>query len=349
MKTKLRFLLLSSLFVLNLQAARLELSDGSQIMGTLEKIHEGKVYFETTFAGTLEIDQTEVVAIQSSESLFRRTESGEVFSGPVQATEDGTLVVKTSGGSVTTEMNAVRSSWAPGNEDPVAVAEKETIESQIRKWKYEAGVDLSFRSGNTENSKYGLSFRATLEGPKDRLRIFGAYSYAETESVRTEDEILGGIRYTNFFTEHIGWFVRQGIEVDEFEGLDFRSTTAGGLTYKFFDTDISSLETSAGLSYRYDVYSDGTEDGFPGLDFGLSYYRKLTEWAEFNFDLAYLPSFNDFGDYLLNQDASVDMPLGTSDKWKLRLGVANQYNSEPSPGRDELDTHAYALFLMNWE
>ena len=67
----------------------------------------------------------------------------------------------------------------------------------------------------------------------------------------------------------------------------------------------------------------------------------------------YTPAIDDFGDYLLVQDSALEMPIGTeasvTRSWILRVGVRNDYKSEPAPDRDELDTTYYTRLLMRFE
>jgi putative salt-induced outer membrane protein YdiY len=159
------------------------------------------------------------------------------------------------------------------------------------------------------------------------------------------------MRYTNFFTEKLGWFIRQELERDTFEGIDFRSTTAAGLTYRFIKEERLSLEGSAGLSYRYDDYSDPglDSDGYPGLDFGLNLDWQFADWGRLVTAVSYIPSLDDFGDYLIEHESGIDVPLGTSDNWVMRFGLRNQYNSAPSGGREKLDTTYFARMILSWD
>lgn len=333
------------------QAATLTLKDGSQIEGTLVKIHEDTVFFETGFAGTLEIPQDKVEGIDSGEAVVLRTRSGEVFEGPVSVEQPGELTVASSSGTVRAGVDDLASGWQPGGIDPIVAAREAELENQLRTWSYLAGVDISGSNGNSENFGSAITAEALLEGPRDKLLLYGSYKYSETDGVRAEDEQKGGIRYTNFFTEKWGWFVREELERDTFEGIDFRSTTAAGLTHRFIRKERLSLEGSAGISYRYEDYSDPAvdSDGFPGLDFGLNLDWQFAEWGNLVTKINYIPSLNDFADYLIEHESGVDIPLGTADNWVMRLGLSNSYNSEPSGGRDKLDTTYFARLILKWD
>ncbi len=352
MKYYKQIVLTTLLFVgLNVQAATLSLTDGSVIKGDLEKVHDGKVYFKTGFAGVLEIPQAQIAGLNSETPVVIHTESGEVFQGSVVTAPNGAMTVSSSGGSVKTNISTVKSAWKPDGRDPIVLAREAEMEGKMRKWAYTAGVDISGSDGNSENFGSALHFEAKLEGPEDRLLMYGSYKYKETSGIRSEDEQKGGIKYTNFFSEKWGWFVREEIERDSFEGIDFRSTTAAGVTRRWIDEKRQSLETSAGFSYRFEGYSDplASDEGFAGLDLALDYMWQFADWGKLVTHLSFLPSIEDFGDHLIEHESGVDIPLGTSDAWVLRFGLSNQYNSNPNGGREKMDTTYFTRLILNWE
>jgi hypothetical protein len=44
----------------------------------------------------------------------------------------------------------------------------------------------------------------------------------------------------------------------------------------------------------------------------------------------------------------LEVPL-TASLWKMRMGVTNQYDGRPQPGREHLDTTYYTRLLLNWK
>lgn len=331
-------------------ASTLKLTDGSSIEGTLVKVHEEVVYFETAFAGVLEIPQKQVVGLMSDQPLNLRTQANEVFQGPVASMESGQITVSSSAGTVEAPLSTIKSAWQPGKTDPIVEAEHEELQGQLREWSYLAGLDISGSFGNTEELSLGLSFEAILEGPRDRLRFYGLYEYEEENDVSSDDEQLVGVSYTNFFTEKWGWFVRSELERDKFESIDFRSTSAGGLNYRFVKTDTLEIEGRAGVGYRYEDYSADIEsEGFPGLEFGGTAKWQFADWGRLQSELIYLPSVEDFNSYRIEHESSVDIPLDTSDKWVLRMGLKNEYSSTVAEGNENLDTDYFIRLLLNWD
>lgn len=329
----------------------IETRDGSRINGTITGIEAGVITITTPFAGELKVRQADVVRLETDQALFVRLQSGEVVSGPVAAPAVGELAITTAGGVRSADVQSVQTSWRPGQVDPVEAARQRELDELRRSWQYRLGVDITGRDGNTRNFKNALRFGATLEGPDDRLRFYGSYLRGQERGVTTEDELILGVNYTNFFTQHFGWYVRTEFEVDQFEDIDFRSTSGAGLTYRIINQPHMSLEGNAGLSYRYEDYrTPGRESADDvGLDLGLKFNWRFAEWGRLSSTLTYTPAFEDFGDFLLRHDSGVEMPLGNSDFWVLRLGMANDYNSRPGPARRKLDTTYYFRLILTWE
>lgn len=329
-------------------AATIETDNGSRLVGVINKIHDGVVYLKPDFSDEIKIPLSRIVRMESDEPISLRSDSGEVQTGTLRSPEAGSVTVTAATGSLNAPINKVASAWQPGASDPIVVAEHAAIQSEIRRWKYQAGADLSGRSGNSDGFSTALHFRATLEGRVDRLEFYGSYNYTETGGVRSADEVKAGTRFTSYFSEKMGWFIRSEMERDTFEGIDFRSTSAGGLSYRFIRQPRMELEGSAGLSYRYDSYMVGGSEKFPGLDFGLRFVWQFAEWGRLTTLASFVPSIDDFNDFLLEQDSGLDIPLGKSDFWTLRVGLNNKYNNRPDADRRSLDTVYYLRLILNW-
>lgn len=331
-----------------LLGAVVEVDNGTRLVGIITKIEDGVVHLDPGFTGVIEVPMERVVRIESDEPISIRTERGEIQTGSLRSPAEGTVAVSGPSGSMTTPLNQIASGWQQGARDPIAVAEQAELKSQLRRWSYQAGADISGRSGNADNQRVGFNFRAVLDGPNDRLEFYGSYDYAETDGQRGADEIKGGTRFTSFFSGDLGWFLRSELERDTFEGIDFRSTNAAGLTYRFIKRDRMDLEGSAGFSYRYDSFMAGGSEDYPGLDFGLLFNWQFADWGRLTSTVSYVPSVEDFKDYLLEQDTGVEIPLGSADFWRLRVGLNNRYNSDPDTGREKLDTAYYVRLLLSW-
>jgi hypothetical protein len=348
MKKLLFVLMLGSAAVLT--ADEVKMQDGSVLRGKILSISSAFVELETAYAGALKLDRTHVVSFSTGNPVHVRLTSGTVVSGPLQAGEADAMIIKGPEGDIQTGTAAIKEGWLTPGQDPEILAREKAVAELQRKWVYQAVAKISGKSGNTDEKNMGGEASATLTGKEDELKFYGSYERKETEGVKTTDERKAGMRYTSYFNDPWGWYVRQEFENDEFENIQLRSVTAAGLSYRFFNLDYKKLSANAGLSYRYETYQDNTPDNENvGLDLGLQHFYRLGNRFEINNELTYIPSVEDFANYLAVQNSYVDFPLGGSRFWKVRAGLRNDYNSQPEGGRDELDTTYYSSLVVDWK
>ena len=322
----------------------IETKNGAKLVGKVTKISGGTITLSTNYAGDLSISQSEVVAINTDEPIAVRLATGTRVDGKV-TTEGSALKVAGKDGAINTTVDKVSDSWAAGGEDPQVIAAR-------RRWTLQTTADITGKDGNTKSTGVGLGFVAALVSPQDALKFYGAYNYAtttDTNDVKTKsaDETKVGIDYSSFFSSTVGWFVRSEFETDSVEGIDLRSTSDFGATYRFIKNAQQSLVGRLGVGYRFESYPIGPDNKGAVLSTGLSHSYVFNKYASIVTDLQYLPAFDDFADYRFMHDSALEVPISAG-FWKLRIGLNNQYTSRPVRGRENLDTTYYTRLLLNW-
>ena len=101
--------------------------------------------------------------------------------------------------------------------------------------------------------------------------------------------------------------------------------------------------------YRHESYSMVDSEATAGLDFGLYHLYKFDDWGKLVTEITYSPSLEDFGDYRAFHESAFEIPLARSDIWKLQLGFANEYNSNPVPGNERMDTTYFSRIVFKYE
>jgi putative salt-induced outer membrane protein YdiY len=323
--------------------------DGARLTGQISLIDAGLIHLETAYAGMLEIKQEEVASFETDEPVFVRLASGTTMSGPVQSSGNGTLKIQSEDGTLETDMTRVAASWSPMEEDPQIVQLRAKEEALRRQWKFRGGIDMLGKSGNSEELSLGLNFKAKLKSPNDELAFYSEYEEREKNGEKTEDRLAGGISYESFFSEHLGWYVRTQLETDAIDRIDLRSTNGAGLSYRLINKEHQKLVARSGLGYRYTAYEDGKEnESSPTLDFGLAHSYRLNRIFSMENDLSYVPSTDDFGQYRVVHDSGIEIPVGSGDNWKIRLGIKNEYESQPAAEKN-LDSTYYTRMIYSWD
>jgi putative salt-induced outer membrane protein YdiY len=216
-------------------------------------------------------------------------------------------------------------------------------------WKYRAFLDISGKSGNSEEFGTEIGFKITKDTDAQTTKIYGSYDRTEKDGTKTSDETKLGAEYTSYFTPKLGWFVKTEFEKDDFENLDLRATPALGLSYRFIREKEHKLTGKIGAGYRYEDFNDGTKNKAYGGNVSVDHYWKFASWGEMTNEVTYTPSVEDSNDFLIEHDSGIEIPLGLSESWKLRLGVSNTYNNVVPVGVKELDTSYYARLVVDWQ
>ncbi|MCF3651548.1 DUF481 domain-containing protein [Synoicihabitans lomoniglobus] len=325
-----------------LQADVVETKDGARLVGTVKKIAGGKITLGTSYAGDVSIAQSEVASLTMDDPLVIRLAGGTTMEGKITTSSTGQVAIAGGDGTINTSVDKIATTWAPGGTDPAVAALQ-------RKWAYEAALDITGKSGNKSQFGSAVSMRATLKGSKDTLKFYTAYNRQETDDVKSADQFKAGIDYANNFRGRMSWYVRNEGGFDRIKDIELYNVSAAGLGYDMISKAHQTLTGRAGLSFRYEGYKNPlTEDvKSAGLDFGLNHTYAF-ETMKMTNSLSIVPSFDDFANYRAIHDSYFEMPLASS-KWKLRLGLSNDYTSEPAPGVEKMDTTYYTRLVLNWD
>jgi len=327
---------------------QVETNDGGLLTGTIKAISETTIILATSYAGDITLQRDKVKGFSTEQPIFVRLKSGTTLAGLVQHKGEGELVITGQDATMTTKTVAVVESWSPQQDDPQIVRAEKERDALKRKWSYEAAVDVVGKKGNSDEFGAAVELAATLASKDDTLKFYASLDKASKNGTDTANETVFGSEYTAYFTDPWGWYVRGEIEKDDFEDLDLRTQVGAGLNYRVFKQETHSLELRSGLGYRYESFTDGTNESSPTLDFGLDHRWKFASWANMTNKLTYTPAITDFADYLVTHDSGINIPIGFSDYWNLRFGLRNDYKSMPADDRKHLDSSYYSRLQLRW-
>ena len=312
-------------------ADRIELADGSVILGRLVSAEAGKFKVETGFAGTIEIAQDKIKSFSTNEAVHVQLAAGSTMVGKVSAM-DGGIAVVAADGQLAAPTGKVSAVWRAGAE---------------RKWAYEAAVAINGRTGVSNKFAGAVGLKATLESAQDKLIFALQAEKARDNGVETANRQFASADYSSFLSANNVWYARTSLEKDSIKALDLRSNTSFGLGHKLIKQDLQDLELRAGVSYVYETYASGKKFDSPGLDLTLlhSYTFKSGKLAN---TLTFTPAFKDFSNYRLHHESTYEIPI-TASLWKLKTGISNDYTSIPQPGVERLDTLYFTSLILNWK
>ena len=324
----------------------LTLADGSRLVGKVLAIHQGRISIETGFAGTLSVALEQVVAMQADEPLcVSLPQSGKV-EGAVSI-QNGEVSVQTAHGLLRGPLADLAAAGPvglplPGEAPPAA-------EKPKPKWAYEFSGQYRGKSGNTDSTRLGLGATAVLQRDKDRLKAYANWARTEENGRTTEDQIIGGLDYERELAKLHSWYVRAELERDDIERVSLRATVASGYGFYPIKKEHQELRLRSGLVHRSESYDNGREDNDSiGIEFGLMHRWDIADWGRLVTDVTYSPTFEDWADYRILHETSLDVPLAKSKVWSLRLGLSHEYNSIVAPGVERLDTTYFARLVFSY-
>ena len=306
------------------------------------KIDGSSVIVSTDFAGEIKVKQSEVTSIATDEPLNVRLDGGTVIQGTLSTPAGGGLVVSGPAGTITSSIDKVLITWEPGTTDPELL-------SLQRRWTYEVAADITGKSGNKDQLGTSFSARAVQKTAVDTLQFYAAYDRQETDGEKSADQFKAGVDYANNFAGRLSWYARNESGFDRIKDIELYNIAAAGLGYDFIKKPKQTLTGRAGVSFRYEGYKSPLIEDVKaaGLDFGLAHEYTGEFWSLVN-RLSWVPLFEDFGNYRAQHESYLELPLADP-KWKLRLGVANDFNSEPTPGLEKLDTTYFARLVLSFK
>jgi Protein of unknown function, DUF481 len=335
------FLACAALVAAPASADIVETRSGARIVGKVTKIDGGKIYVTTDYAGDLTIKQSEVSALTTDAPVVVRLASGTTLQGTL-TTADGGEKITGPDGQLATQVDKIAATWPTGQEDPLIV-------SLRRHWSYEASLDVTGKTGNSEQIGTSGAFRATLKTPEDTLQFYTGYNRQVSDGVKAADQFKAGIDYADNFSGRTSWYVRDEAGFDRIKDIDLYNTAAVGFGYDVIKETKHLLTLRAGLSYRYESYTNPAQAKLnsAGLDIGLNHEWEFATSKIVN-RLTYVPAFEDFGNFHFTHESFYEVPLADP-AWKLRMGVSNDYNSKPGPGIERLDTSYFTRLVLSWK
>lgn len=342
--------------VAQLSADIVETKSGSRIVGKIVKIEGGAVVVNTDFAGDIQVKQSEVVSLNTDEPLNVRIDGGVVVYGTISSPGTGTVTVSAPAGSINTTVDKLVVTWPSGSIDPELAALQ-------RKWTYEVAADISGKTGNKEQLGTSFSARAVQKTNQDTLQFYAGYDRQVTTDkvtdpatgVTTEnesksaDQFKAGVDYQNNFAGRLSWYARDEGGFDRIKDIEFYNIAAAGLGYDFVKKANWILTGRTGVSFRYEGYKNPTTEDVKaaGMDFGLNNEYTSDSWKMVN-RLSWVPLFEDFANYRFLHESFVELPMADP-KWKLRLGLSNDYNSKPAQFLEKMDTTYFARLVLSFK
>lgn len=361
------------------------LSDGSVLMGTVLTLADGNIHLDTAFGGELAVPWEHVTGISTETALVVQLQSGEKVAGVLNATDGQQFVHAAEGGEVSVILAEVVGIGPEGQEPAppeTAPADVEASPAPKDLWKGRAELGVNGQTGNKDRIDVRGGIDLNRNTDMRRLNLYLKGQYAETNDLRSANEVMGGARLEVDFSKRTYVFAKIDLEYDEFEDLDLRATLTTGMGHFFIEREKLELKGWIGAGYEYedfdkvegpaipdtanfeaalreairlalvqrfeDIEDDETQSDIVA-EAGYAFRWDLKQNFRFKHGLTYYPKVSDsFMEFRIAADTALEFPLGKDPDWTLRTGIRHEYDSSPQEGVDTLDTTYYLNLGYNF-
>ncbi|MBV1905069.1 MAG: DUF481 domain-containing protein [Pseudomonadales bacterium] len=246
-------------------ADTLHLKNGDRISGSLKSISEGKVLFETEYAGSLVLALDVVSGINTDKIFDIKLESKQTISGKLVWNDSGMSVL--SGLGVEKKSTAVDlASLVNANED------LQTHTNFERIWANRVDVNASLSTGNSDSFVMGLAAQSSLKKNTSQHDASIRWDREESNSVKIKDQLDVDYGYKHFMNKK--WFLSGNSEYfsDPIKDVDRRVTVGAGMGYQFWDNSLGAFSADLGGSEVFEKLDSKSENN-PAVRWSLGYNR----------------------------------------------------------------------------
>jgi len=300
-------------------AATVVLQNSDRISGEIEKLEGKHLSVKTAYAGVIEIDWTMVHGVNSDQVLQFSMDNGMVLTGTVHDTEQGMQV-----------------SGAPGT--PILPHNVKAISKLVREQTFSNRVSgaiefgYSLTRGNSPLSQSSVAANGEYQSTHVRVQadltsLFSKQAPAESASAHSLST-----RIDYYLTPRAFVFTLDGLERDDREFLELRTSAGGGMGWQIADTAVTQLSLLGGMTFINEKHHNNVEQ--PGRRqstgealIGVSLDRLQVGRLRFSGKTAVYPSVLDPGRMRVVASAGVHMPVVAHLIWSIR--VFERFDSRP--------------------
>jgi putative salt-induced outer membrane protein YdiY len=317
------------------------LQNGDTLNGKIVSFAEGKLKFEHSAFGAIEIPLANIKDLRSAAPVDLLTTDGERLKRTITAVRDGALVL---GGAAPDAPAAPTLTLS--KLDQINPPERPPVT-----WTGSVAIGAFLSTGNTERRSANTAAVAVRESEQDRLTAKASWDYSEEQTAGvwnlTQRRTAGGLQYDYFLTKSRKSYVfaTTQAEGDTRADIDLRFSVGAGYGYQWLDTDTISFATELGLSYFSEQYRSATpSNDYLAARAAYKFAWKITEGIDLLQDVTAFPSLEDSEDVFLTKDTRLKVSMTESMFSQLQWIL--DYDNTPSPGLDHADNRF--LLSVGW-
>jgi hypothetical protein len=216
----------------------IKLSSGEWLSGSIDRIHDDTVYFDSEELDGVEIDLADVMALRSTQSHTFRFGRRDVQTGVARLDGDQ-ISIETAAGPVVRDKKLL-----------ITMIPGKPVEKNY--WDFNASVGLTLRQGNTNQFDVGSMAEIIRETAVTRFISRYTGSFNETDDDIQANSHRATAEFNIFVTRRL-YIVLPVIEYykDEIQNIEARIVPAAGLGYDLLDKKWIEWEFTLAAGYQY--------------------------------------------------------------------------------------------------
>lgn len=214
-------------------------------------------------------------------------------------------------------------------------------------WRGSGGLALSSTSGNSTSTALALNADMARATTQDKITLGASSNYARSKAngttSTTANKWASWGQYDYNLSSNVYAFGKLGAEGDALTELTLRTTLAGGLGVKLFDTKEMSFNVFGGAGYTTDRYDTAQTIGSrtgktfnrSSLLLGEESTHQLASNTSFKQRLEVYPGLT--GDKATLAKFSAGLSVAVSSTLNATMGLTDSYVSKPPVGTKKND------------
>lgn len=317
-------------------ADTLELANGDRVTGTLVRLADGELVFETDWAGELTVDWEHVDTVTTDAPVAVLTAEGTELVGTLAPGEDADVLQVTPAelaAPVEVPRRAVAAILPPGR-PPVQV-------------QGHLAAGLVDSRGNTESRSLYLEGEVVTRTDRSRFTLGGQGTRAETDGLTTADSQRVWLGYDYFLSERLFLGASSRLSRDEFTDVELRSSLGLSAGYQFLDTNRTTLAAQLGASYVDENFGEAPDASYAAGRWVLDLTHELAPGRVQLFHTH---------EGLLSLESSEDLLIHSRSGLRFQLfegfiattQLNYEYDESPAPGRERDDLRYIVNLGFEW-
>jgi hypothetical protein len=299
-----------------------ELANGDRITGNVQDLTSGKLALDTTYAGRVSIDWSQVRTIATTTEFQVDLVGGQTVTGRIATVRPEEYTIGSAPATLAGEISGIRP--PPG-----------TGEGLLSDWHATADVGYTTTRGNANTTQFALQFRPERRKTRDSLKVDLQSLVSLSNSSAGNSVHSLEVRYDRYLSGRLFYFVLTKGEHDQTQSLRLRVHEGGGVGVRMRLGNKTQISTLTGLTFVQErFYAQNYQYGAEGL-IGYELETRVLNQLQITSKGQLLPNFGDIGRYRSEWDSGVRVPFRRGVNFGFRL--FHRFDSAPPSGARHAD------------